>query len=75
MEEKLLKLLGRKDYVPANVPELLTALDLSPNRQQQLQRALKELAHRGQIARIKGNRYVLPLEADLVPGRIQITRQ
>lgn len=74
MEERLLKLLGRKDYVPANVPELLLALKEPRNQQQALQKVLKALEKSGQIARIKGNRYIIPREADLIPGRIQITR-
>jgi len=75
MENQILKLLGRKSYAPANVPELLELLKLPANKQQQLQKALKDLARTGQIARIKGNRYIRPQEADLIPGRIQITRQ
>ncbi len=75
MEDKILKLLGRSDYVPANVPELLRGLKRPPNQQQQLQQILRELERTGRIARIKGNRYILPQEADLIPGRIQITRQ
>ena len=75
MENQILKLLGRKNYVPANVPELLQHLKLPANQQQRLQDVLAELARTGQIARIKGNRYIRPLEADLIPGRIQITRQ
>ncbi|MEC5127315.1 ribonuclease R [Verrucomicrobiales bacterium BCK34] len=74
MEEKILKLLGRKRYLPSNVPELLKGLKLQPGDQQRLQESLKELERGGQIARIKGNRYILPKEADLVAGRIQITR-
>jgi ribonuclease R len=75
MEEQILRLLGRRDYAPANVPELLRALRLSPNRQQELQRTLRELERTGRIARTKGNRYILTREADLVPGRIRINRQ
>src|SRR5258708_16060836 len=75
MEEHLLRLLGRRDYVPANVPELLRHLRLALNRQQELQRVLRGLEQSGRIARIKGNRYILPREADLVPGRIRINRQ
>ncbi len=74
MEEQILKLLGRKRYLPSNVPELLKGLKLQPSDQQRLQESLKELERGGQIARIKGNRYILPKEADLVAGRIQITR-
>ncbi|HYG23929.1 MAG TPA: ribonuclease R [Verrucomicrobiae bacterium] len=75
MKEQLAQLLARKDYVPANVPELLAMLRLQPNRQQELQRALRELEQTGQVARIKGNRYIQPREADLIPGRIRMNRQ
>jgi ribonuclease R len=75
MEDQLLNLLGRKDYIPLNVPELLRQLALPPNRQQELQRILRTLEQSGRIARIKGNRYIQPREADLIPGRIRINRQ
>ncbi len=75
MKDQILRLLERKDYVPLNVPELLRQLRLPPNRQQELQRGLRELEQSGRIARIKGNRYVRPREADLVPGRIRMNRQ
>src|SRR6478609_6274691 len=71
---KLIELVGRKDYVPLNVPELLQALDLPPSRQQHLQEVLRELERTGRIARLKGNRYIQPREADLIPGRIRMNR-
>ena len=37
MEEQILRLLGQKDYAPANVPEMLRLLRWPPNRQQELQ--------------------------------------
>src|SRR5580704_16271104 len=74
MENEILKLLGRDDYAPANVPELLQQLGWPRDRQQELQRELRELEVAGRIARIKGNRYILPQEADLIPGRIRINR-
>ena len=74
MEEQILKLLGRKDYIPSNVPELLRQLRMPPQQQQQLQVALRELERTGRIARVKGNRYIQPRDADLIPGRIRITR-
>src|SRR5580693_5372296 len=74
MENEILKLLQRSDYAPANVPELLNLLGWSRNRQQELQHELRELEVAGRIARIKGNRYILPQEADLIPGRIRINR-
>jgi ribonuclease R len=75
MDSRILKLVGRLDYTPLNVPELLQALELPRNQQQALQRALADLERSGQIARIKGNRYARALDADLVPGRIRINRQ
>ncbi len=67
-------MLEQKNYVPANVPELLRLLRLPPNRQQELQAALQKLEQAGKVARIKGNRYILPREADLIPGRIRMNR-
>ena len=57
------------------MPELLQLLGLLPERQQDLQATLRELEQVGKIARIKGNRYALSLEADLIPGRIRMNRQ
>jgi ribonuclease R len=74
MREQIIRLLEQKNYVPANVPELLRSLQLSPNRQQELQTVLKKLERAGEVARIKGNRYILPREADLIPGRIRMNR-
>src|SRR5262249_62399966 len=75
MEQEILKLLGRPDYAPANVPELLRALRWPPHRQQELQHALRRLEQAGRVTRTKGNRYIQSREADLVPGRIRINRQ
>jgi ribonuclease R len=74
MKDQIIRLLAQKDYVPANVPELLRRLRLSPNRQQDLQAVLRRLEQSGAVARIKGNRYVSPREADLIPGRIRMNR-
>ncbi len=74
MENQILKLLGGQDYAPANVPELLHLLGWSRHRQQELQRELRRLELTGRVARIKGNRYILPQEADLIPGRIRMNR-
>lgn len=74
MEDKILKLIRRPDYVPANVPELVTLLDLPPHQQQKVQYALRNLVTQGKILRTKGNRYIPSDEADLVPGVISINR-
>ena len=74
IEPKLLRLLEERDYVPLNVPQLLRRLRLAPNRQQDLQGVLRQLEQTGRVARIKGNRYIQPREADLIPGRIRMNR-
>jgi ribonuclease R len=74
MKDQIIRLLEQKDYVPANVPELLRLLRLSPNHQQELQAVLQKLEQSGEAARIKGNRYVSPRDADLIPGRIRMNR-
>ena len=74
MEKKLLSLLGSEDYIPSNVPEMLSQMGMKPNQQQVLQSLLKSLEKQGKIVRTKGNRYIVAKEADLVPGVIQITR-
>lgn len=71
----LLKQLGRKEYTPLTIPELVKRLRLGPSEQKELQGALQHLEQTGRVARIKGNRYVLPGEADLIPGRIRMNRQ
>jgi ribonuclease R len=76
MEETILNLLQRRDYRPLNAAELLAALRWPRQRRRELEHELHRLERNGQIARIKqGNRYALPLEADLVPGRIRVNRQ
>jgi ribonuclease R len=75
MEELILRLLGRSDYAPSNVPQLIQGLGLQPGQQQTLQQALRGLEQSGQIVRTKAGRYIQSREADLVPGRIRVNRQ
>jgi ribonuclease R len=75
MEELILRLLDRSDYAPSNVPQLIQSLGLRPSQQQQLQQALRDLEHKGQIVRTKAGRYIQSREADLIPGRIRVNRQ
>src|SRR5438093_10007047 len=76
MEEHILQLLNRPNYTPLNVAELLARLGLAPSKRGKLQQALARMERAGQVARVKqGNRYGLPLDADLVPGRIRMNRQ
>ncbi len=75
MKELLLRLMNRADYIPAGAPDLLRHLKLPEDRLNELRKILTELEQSGSIARIKGDRFVKPTEADLIPGRIRINRQ
>jgi ribonuclease R len=76
VERRILELFHRRNFTPSNISELLSQLGLPRTQKVQLERSLARLERAGQIARIKqGNRYALPLEADLVPGRIRMNRQ
>src|SRR5437762_1213518 len=76
MEQRILKLLSRPNYRPLSSSELLAQLGLPRSKQGELERLLARLERHGQIARIKkGRRFALPLEADLIPGRIRMNRQ
>jgi len=75
MEQKILNLLNRANYTPLNAAELRAQLGLRSSQLRELEHVLARLERSGQIARIKqGNRYGLPLAADLVPGRIRMNR-
>src|SRR4051794_27225280 len=76
MEESILRLFRRPDFTPLSPADISRKLGLRGNQQKRLQRTLAELERKGEIARIKqDNRYGLPLEADLIPGRIRMNRQ
>lgn len=75
MKDQIVHLLGQKNYVPLTAENLRRQLRLSPERQREFEQTLRTLELTGQIARIKGNRYVRPREADLIPGRIRMNRQ
>ncbi len=75
MEQEILELLRRSDSA-LNPSEIARALGLSGNKSRELQKTLASLERNGRIARIKqGERYALPGEADLIPGRIRMNRQ
>src|SRR5581483_6279259 len=76
LQDKILELLGRPDYTPLDMAGLGRALGLQRSASQVLNQTLARMERAGQIARLKqGNRFGLPLQADLVPGRIRINRQ
>jgi ribonuclease R len=76
MEEKILQILRRLHANGLTLEELVRQLGLGGKQRAQVSEVLARLERSGRIARIKqGNLFVLPREADLVPGRIRINRQ
>ena len=74
MVDQILELLGRDSYVPMKPAEILRELALKPHQGRELERILRSLEQEGRVARIKGHRYIRPVEADLIPGRIRMNR-
>lgn len=75
LEERILRTLRRARSRPLTAVELCRRLGTPAVDAAMLRAALERLEQHGRIARIKDDRYVLPLDADLVPGRIRINRQ
>jgi ribonuclease R len=74
MEQRILNLLGHKDYVPLTAENLQRHLRLTPENAPEFTRALRKLERDGKIAQIKGSHYALASDADLIPGRIRMNR-
>ncbi|MGF1483737.1 MAG: ribonuclease R family protein [Opitutales bacterium] len=58
-------------YVPLRQSELADVLELSQGDRKRLKRSISHLLDQGSVARVKGDRYVLPKDADLVSGTIR----
>jgi len=74
MRDQIIRLLGQKDYVPLSAENLMRHLRVTPETEPEFQRTLRKLERDGQIACIKGARYTLASDADLIPGRIRMNR-
>ncbi|HEY2615024.1 MAG TPA: VacB/RNase II family 3'-5' exoribonuclease, partial [Chthoniobacterales bacterium] len=72
LREQILQLLSAPKYRPLDKVELGKALGRKSGVRMRLNETLRELERSGEIARIRKNRYVLPSEADLVTGTLQV---
>ena len=72
LKSRVLALIRAPKYRPLDKKELARALGFKSENRNDLKQALRELERAGEIARIRKDRYILPEEADLVTGRIQI---
>lgn len=69
---QILRLLSAPKYQPLDKVELGKALGRKSGVRMGLNEILRHLERAGEIARIRKNRYVLPSEADLVTGTLQV---
>jgi ribonuclease R len=70
--EQLLELLAAPTYQPLNKTDLAKRLKIGTEDRAKFRRVLKELEELGKITRIRKDRYVLPQEADLMVGLLQV---
>jgi ribonuclease R len=71
-EQRLLEFLGSPRYQPLNKTDLAKRLRIPVSERSGFRRLLSDLETRGQITRIRKDRYVLPKEADLMVGVLQV---
>jgi len=69
---RVLALMRSPRYQPLDKVELSKKLGLSPDDRVQIRDILRDLEERGEIARIRKDRYVLPEAAELVTGVLQV---
>lgn len=69
---RVLALMRSPRYQPLDKVAISKKLGLSPDDRSALRGVLRELEERGEIARIRKDRYVLPEAAELVTGVLQI---
>src|SRR5580700_9515742 len=71
-EQRLLELLRSPRYQPLNKTELAKRLQIPLNDRSRFRRLLNDLETCGKITGIRKDRYVLPKEADLMVGVLQV---
>jgi ribonuclease R len=75
LRQRLLNLLAHPRYQPLNKTDLAKRLGIPVDGRSAFRRLLVDLEKQGKIARIRKERYVLPQEADLIVGILQMNPQ
>lgn len=70
LENRLLGMMRTSDYVPGNIAELSHKLELNKKEVKRLRNIVHNLIKDGTIARVKGDRYCISRDADLISGVI-----
>ena len=69
-ESNILKLFHRKINRPMKFSELMKTLQIPEHQRREFRAQLKEMAHEGSIVKLRGGRYGLPDEMNLIPGTL-----
>jgi ribonuclease R len=72
---KLLALLAAPGYHPLRRADLAGKLQLNPSQRREFRRVLDDMLAKGEVVRVRKDRFVLPKEADLVTGRLQFNEK
>ena len=75
LEARLLRLLALPQYTPLNKIDLAKKLGIPTDERSTFRQLLKELELGGKITRIRKDQYILPAEADLLVGKLQVSPQ
>ena len=70
--EQILGFIASPRYRPMRRAELCRAFELSGDDARDLRKTLKELERAGRLVRVKGSRYAVPAEVNLVTGKLQV---
>ena len=68
--EEILKIISKADH-PVLVRELMRELNLNQEDRDEIKKLLRRMVRAGEIIRLRGRRYGLPEQMDLVTGRFQ----
>jgi len=72
---KIQTLLATPQYKPLRHAELAGHLQLTPAERRDFRRVLDEMVLKGEVVRVRQDRFVLPQEADLIVGRISFNEK
>jgi ribonuclease R len=75
LSARILKYLAAPAYHPLSRSELARKLNVPPHERVAFRKVLAQLIQNGEVVRVRKNRFVLPQEADLVIGKIEMTER
>lgn len=75
LRDQILSLVGQADYAPLDKSELSAELGLGQKERRNLDYEMRLLLAQGDIVRIKGDRFAIPKDVDLVTGTIKFRQK